>query len=188
MNMNRDVMFPDGNWYIGLGSTMPSNKTMTVLRVNSKHGHHPIGFLISYGIKPTAIDNAEMSTRTRQISSDVPGLACRIMEEKFRAPALFCMPATGDQVPSKWAYPQAWDSVLGTKIQIDEGVAKGLEYVQELGTQMARDAIKIAKKIRCMDSRQKIDITQSSLWRVLNLVQRTLKSQSGLFASVTLHL
>ncbi len=162
VNMNRDVMFADGNWYIGLGSTMPSNKTMTVLRVNSKHGHHPIGFLISYGIKPTCIDNSEMAAKTRQISSDVPGLACRLMEEKFGAPALFCMPAAADQVPRKWCWYQAWDDAQGKAVWVDEGVANGLEYVQELGSEMGYDAIKIAKKISCRDSHQKIAIKESS--------------------------
>ncbi len=79
VNMNRDVLFPDGKWYIGLGGTQPSNKTMTLLRVDSTSGD-PIGFLMSYGIKPTCIDNSEMAAKTRQISSDVPGLACRLME------------------------------------------------------------------------------------------------------------
>ena len=64
--MNRDVLFPDGKWYIGLGSTKPSNKTMTVLRLDSLSGD-PIGFFISYGIKPTCIDNSEMAAKTRQI-------------------------------------------------------------------------------------------------------------------------
>jgi len=163
VNMNRDVLFPDGKWYIGLGSTKPSNKTMTVLRLDSLFGD-PIGFFISYGIKPTCIDNSEMAAKTRQISSDVPGLACRLMEEEFGAPALFGMPAAGDQVPKKWCWYQAWDPTAndgaGGAVWVDEGVAKGLTWVQELGTIMGDDAIGIAENISCTATSRKLAITQ----------------------------
>ena len=161
VNMNRDVLFPDGKWYIGLGSTMPSNKTMTVLRVDSQSGD-PIGFFMSYGIKPTCIDNSEMAAKTRQISSDVPGLACRLMEEEFGAPALFAMPAAGDQVPKKWCYYQVWDPSSNKAVWKDEGVANGLAWVNELGTIMGDDAIGIADDISCTGTSRKIAITQGS--------------------------
>ena len=163
--MNRDVLFPDGKWYIGLGSTMPSNKTMTVLRLDSLSGD-PIGFFVSYGIKPTCIDNSEMAAMTRQISSDVPGLACRVMEEEFGAPALFGMPAAGDQVPKKWCWYQKWNPLAsdgaGGAVWVDEGVQKGLEWVQELGTIMGNDAIGIAEDLSRTATSRKIAITQGS--------------------------
>lgn len=170
VNMNKDVLFPDGKWYMGLeglNEPMPSNKKMTVLRVNSLYGD-PIGFFISYGIKPTCIDNSEMAAGTRQISSDVPGLACRLMEAEFGAPALFGMPAAGDQVPQKWCWYQAWDPTAnngaGGAVWVDEGVEQGLIWVQELGTEMGNDAIGIAKDISSMGSSLTIDITEGSFW------------------------
>ena len=166
VNMNRDVLFPDGKWYIGLGSTMPSNKTMTVMRLDSQYGD-PVGFFISYGLKPTCIDNSQMTAKTRQISSDVPGLACRLMEEEFGAPALFAMPAAGDQVPKKWCWYQAWSPTAnggaGGAVWVDEGVANGLKWVRELGTTMADDAIGIAEGISCTGSTRQIAIAQSSV-------------------------
>jgi len=168
VNMNRDVLFPDGKWYIGfnmgLNPPLPSNKTMTVLRLDSQYGD-PIGFFMSYGIKPTCIDNSEMAAKTRQISSDVPGLACRLMEEEFDAPALFCMPAAGDQVPKKWCWYQAWDPVQGKAVWVDEGVANGLTWVNELGTIMGDDAIGIANSISCTGTTRKVAITETSfIW------------------------
>ena len=52
VNSNHGIQLSDG-WYIGMNSTMPSNKEMTILRFDSLDGD-PIGFFISYGIKPTA--------------------------------------------------------------------------------------------------------------------------------------
>jgi predicted peptidase len=159
VNMNRDVQFVDGKWYIGLGGTKPSNKTMTVLRVDSTAGQ-PIGFLMSYGIKPTCIDNTGMSAKIRQISPDVPGKACRLIEQRFGAPALFCMPAAADQVPQKWCYYQVWNpaanSGAGGAVWKEESIADGLTWVNELGTTMANDAIGIADNISCVPKSRKI--------------------------------
>ena len=101
VNANRDIEL-NGKWYYGLGSKLESNKTMTILRFDDLDGK-PIGFFISYGIKPTCIDNVEKETNTRKISADVPGYACVMMEKEFGVPAMFCMPAAGDQIPAKIA-------------------------------------------------------------------------------------
>lgn len=165
VNANKDIQLPDenGDWYMGLGSTMPSNKAMTVLRVNSLSGD-PIGFLISYGIKPTAIDNSEMAAGTRVISSDVPGKACLLMEEEFGAPALFFMPAAGDQIPREWALYDAWDDATSSVVKVDLGVEAGLDIVDRLGTEMGNDAIGIAKDISMKGSSRNIAITEGSFW------------------------
>ena len=94
VNVNRDVLMSDGQYHIGLGGTLASNKTMTILKVNSASSGNPIGFIVSYGSKPTAIDNAGQAARVRPISSDVPGLAMTMMEQQFGAPALFLMGAS----------------------------------------------------------------------------------------------
>ncbi len=92
----------------------------------------------------------------------MPGLACRLMEEEFGAPALFAMPAAGDQVPKKWCYYQIWDPAQNKAIWKDEGVANGLAWVNELGTIMGDDAIGIAEDISCTGTSRKVAITQSS--------------------------
>lgn len=159
VNANRDIEI-NGEQYYGLGSTEPSNKTMTIVRFDGADGS-PIGFFISYGIKPTAIDNVEMSAGTRQISSDVPGLACRLMEEEFGAPALFCMPAAGDQIPKETTmYYELKD---GEAVLTETSVEDGLEIVDRLGTEMGETAIEIAESISAAGSDQVIGIGNTAL-------------------------
>lgn len=144
VNANRDIQI-GSNWYYGLGSTMPSNKTMTVLCFKALSGN-PIAFFISYGIKPTAIDNVEMDTVTRKISSDVPGIACRMMEAEFHVPSMFCMPAAGDQIPRETA--MYWEpDAAGNAVEVKLTVAEGIEIVERLGQEMGNAALAIASCI-----------------------------------------
>lgn len=137
VNINRDVETPYG-WWIGLAPEGKSNHTVTVLRADALDGS-PVGALISYGLKPCAIDNSQMEEGKRQVSSDVPGFACRLLEDAIGAPCLFCMSAAGDQVPREQAL---LEEVLpdGTVRKLDAGVEAGLEIVERLGREMA-DAV-----------------------------------------------
>ncbi len=153
VNANRGVEI-NGAWYYGLNSTMPSNKKMTVLSFADMNDN-PIGFFISYGIKPTAIDNVEMKANTRKISSDIPGVACRMMEEKFGVPAMFAMPCCGDQIPKEAAMFHVDDGNGGAKL-IELSVAEGIEIVDRLGDEMGDKAIEIAKSIQYTGKPQKI--------------------------------
>ncbi|MCD8161454.1 MAG: hypothetical protein LUE61_09895, partial [Clostridiales bacterium] len=146
VNMNRDVETPFG-WWVGLNPEGTSNKTAEVLRVDSLSGK-TLGILVNYGLKPCAIDNAEMAQGTRLVSSDVPGLACTLLEERYGAPVLFTMSAAGDQVPKEQAI---YDVVQpdGTVGKTELGVEKGLEIVSRLGTQMARELEPIVDGITC---------------------------------------
>lgn len=140
VNTNRDVETPFG-WWVGLNPEGISNKTATVITAKTSDGKL-IGTLISYGIKPCAIDNSDMDKGTRLVSSDVPGLACTLLEEKYGAPCMFVMSAAGDQVPRE----QAWYDVVnddGTVGKIDIGVQEGLKIVERLGTEMAEDIARI---------------------------------------------
>lgn len=153
VNANRGL-FIDGEWYYGLQSTMPSNKKMTVVSFRRLDGTG-IGFLVSYGIKPTAIDNVEMKQGTRMISSDVPGVACRVMEETLGAPAMFCMAAAGDQIPRETAMFYR-ENAAGKAELTELSVQEGIEIAQRLGTEMGDAAIQIAESTRCVDIPQKI--------------------------------
>jgi hypothetical protein len=159
VNANHGIQLSDG-WYIGTGSTMPSNKEMTIIRFDSLNGE-PIGFFISYGIKPTAIDNVEMSTNTRKISSDVPGVACRLMEEEFGVPAMFCMPAAADQIPREVT---TWyeENEQGEAVKVELTVEEGIEIADRLGAEMGNDAIAIAKDIVCTDDTGAISMADTS--------------------------
>lgn len=146
VNVNRDMHTPHG-WWIGFAPEGPSNHTATVLRFEGEDGSLIAG-LISYGLKPCAIDNSEMDRGTRLVSSDVPGLACRLLEEQLGAPCLFAMSAAGDQVPVR----QAWYDVVepdGSIRKVDLGVRAGLEIVDELGRQMARELAPVLRSTVC---------------------------------------
>lgn len=146
VNVNRDVETPFG-WWINFAPEGPSNHTATVLRFEDEQGK-PIAVFISYGLKPCAIDNSEMEKNTRLVSSDVPGLACRLLEEQFGGCCLFAMSAAGDQVPLE----QAWYEVVekdGTVRKVDLGVQEGLKMVGRLGKQMAREIAPIIEAAAC---------------------------------------
>jgi hypothetical protein len=145
VNANRDVETPQG-WWIGLDGTGFSNKTMTVVHFRGTEGN-VIASLISYGIKPCAIDNSEMKEQKRLISADVPGVACTMLENVTGAPVLFCMSAAGDQIPREQTLYDEVDA-MGNITTIDNGVEHGLALVEQYGTQMGKDAISIVASIR----------------------------------------
>ncbi|MGN1003919.1 MAG: hypothetical protein ACI4O5_03705 [Oscillospiraceae bacterium] len=155
VNVNRDVC-TDFGWWIGFAPEGPSDHTAAVLCFESTAGA-PIASLISYGLKPCAIDNSEMDQGTRLVSSDVPGLACKLLEEQFGAPCLFAMSAAGDQVPLR----QAWYDVVepdGTLRKVDLGVQEGLAIVGDLGRQMAREIAPILEETRCGECMPRIKL------------------------------
>lgn len=160
VNVNRDVATPHG-WWINFDPNGPSNHTATLLRFDDEQGK-PIAALISYGLKPCAIDNSEMEKNTRLVSSDVPGLACTILEEQLGAPVLFAMSAAGDQVPLE----QAWYDVVeddGTVRKIDNGVQAGLEIVDRLGRRMAQDIAPTISAISCDQSAPDIRLADGGI-------------------------
>lgn len=149
VNINRDVETPKG-WWVGHNPEGPSNKTATVLRLD-KVGGGIIGVLVSYGLKPCAIDNSEMEKGTRLISSDVPGLAMRLLEEELGVPCLFFMSAAGDQVPREQAwYEAAADD--GAVYTVDQGVQEGLKIVERLGKEFADDLRPIISAAGAIDT------------------------------------
>lgn len=148
VNSNRDVETPFG-WWVNISPDEPSNKTMTVVKVEALDGA-PIGFLVSYGIKPCAIDQAGRKDGTAMVSADVPGVACRMVEEALGAPCMFCMSAAGDQVPREQASLEFVDEE-GKAVMKDYGFDKGLEIVARLGKEMGEDAVEIAKAVVCKD-------------------------------------
>lgn len=160
VNVNRDVETPYG-WWINFNPDGPSNHTATVLRFEDEQGT-PVAAFISYGLKPCAIDNSEMEKNTRLVSSDVPGLACTILEEELGAPVLFAMSAAGDQVPLE----QAWYDVVeedGTVRKIDNGVQVGLEIVDRLGRRMAQDIGPAIRAISCDQTSAEIRLADGGI-------------------------
>lgn len=151
-NCCRDIQ-SDIGWWIGVNPQGFSGRDMTVLKVEDMT-RRPIAFLLSYDIKPCAVDNSQMQENERLISSDVPGRACTLMEEKYKVPVLFCMAASGDQIPRKTAL---YDEIVDGQVKtVDLGVEAGFEIVEEIGREMAKDAMSIADKIEKTIETEKI--------------------------------
>lgn len=141
----RDIETP-GGWWIGTKGAGESNETMTIL-VFKDMEEHVIASLISYGMKPCVIDNSEMNKNKRLISADAPGLCCRRLEERFGAPVLYCTAAAGDRIPVKTAWYDRV-GVNGGIETVDLGVAKGIEFANEIAGEMAQTAEKIINAAR----------------------------------------
>ena len=161
VNCNRDIETPFG-WWIGLNPAGPSNKKMTVLKMEDFNGKI-IGSLVSYAIKPCAIDMAGSGTGKREVSADITGFACQVAEAAIGAPCLFCMSAAGDQVPREMAY---FDKVNedGSVSHVDLGIEKGYEIVARLGNEMGQEIIRVLDDIHCDDCAPEVDIGSRSTY------------------------
>ena len=161
ISINRDVPTACG-WWIGQNPEGKANPNFDLLRINGEDGE-PIAVVLTGGLKPCAIDNSQMKENKRLVSSDVPGLACRLIEAEIGAPCLFFMGAAGDQVPKEQAL---LDEVLpdGSVKTHDFGVQKGLEIVNRLGNQLAGDVLPTLQNIRCEEYAPEIRTAQTAFF------------------------
>jgi hypothetical protein len=135
---------------------------MTILRINDLQGQL-IGLMVSYGMKPAAIDNAGKKDGQRKISSEVAGFFCRKLEEQYHVPVLYCVSAGGNQVPVKSALKSIVCS-NGEVQEIDEGVEQGFLYAEELAETMTIAANNIIERIVCAE-----DIHDAG-WQQIHLI------------------
>ena len=146
VNTNRDVETPFG-WWVNLNPDGPSDKALHIVRFNKADGSL-LAVMVNYALKPCAIDNSQMGENQRLISSDIPGLACRMVEEKLGAPCLFFMSAAGDQVPKDQAFLEVVDDE-GKVQKDDRGVEYGLKLVEQYGPVLAGDILSTVEKVQC---------------------------------------
>ena len=152
---NRDVS-TDFGWWIGRSPTGKTNPNFDLLRLDGLD-RKTIAIVVTGGLKPTTIDNSQMHENKRLVSSDIPGLFCRLIEKEKAAPCLYFMGAAGDQVPCQQAL---LDEVLsdGTVKTHDYGVAEGLNMVTRLGRQMLDDILPELHRIHCTVDAPEISI------------------------------
>lgn len=163
VSANKNITAPaeiGGGPYYGPGSTLETDPTMTVLRFDALDGS-PIGFFLSYGTKPSALCTTGKTVGNRQVNTEVTGHASKLMEEAFGAPALFCMPAAGDQYPRETAMYYGFDEA-GNWGVIDIGFDEGIKIVDRLGAEMGRDAVAIAKSIDCAADEAEVSIAATA--------------------------
>lgn len=146
VNTNRDIETPFG-WWVGEGSSRPSNHKLSVLCMEDYNGA-PIGYFVSYGLKPCAVDNSGMKEGTRLVSSEVCGMACTKAEQELGAPVLFCMSAAGDQIPVKTSFRDVVNE-QGEVQLADEGTEQGFIYAEEQSSVMGQSIVQIAGAAVC---------------------------------------
>lgn len=149
VSANKNILPPEGvggGPYYGPGSTLETNPEMTLIRFSSKATGKDIGYFLSYGTKPSALCTVGKSEGNRLVNTEVTGHASKLMEERFSVPCLFCMPAAGDQYPRRTAQYYGFDKD-GKWTLISLGFEEGIKIVDELGQEMADDAVRIAGQI-----------------------------------------
>lgn len=160
ISINRDVETSCG-WWIGQNPEGKTNPNYDLFRFDGADGK-PIAAVIAGGLKPCAIDNSQMQEGQRLVSSDIPGLACRLVEEAIHAPCLFFMGAAGDQVPREQALLEEVEPD-GTVKMLDFGVEKGLEIVARLGREFAEDILPALNQISCNRAEMTVAVKETAL-------------------------
>lgn len=160
ISINRDVETPAG-WWIGRNPEGKTNPSFDLLRFDDPDGN-AIAAIVTGGLKPCAIDNAQMQEGQRLVSSDIPGLACRLVEEAIHGPCLFFMGAAGDQVPREQALLEE-AAPDGTVKVLDFGVETGLEIVNRLGREFAEHIIPGLERISCHRTEAAVAVAETSL-------------------------
>lgn len=154
VSANKNITAPKeigGGPYFGPGSTLETNPKMTVLRFCSESTGENLGYFLSYGTKPSALCITGKAEGNRKVNTEVTGHASKLMEERFKVPCVFCMPAAGDQYPRETAQYFGFDADGNWK-KIDIGFDEGIKIVDRLGQEMGEDAISIAEKVECTET------------------------------------
>ncbi|MGN0801352.1 MAG: hypothetical protein ACI4MF_02020 [Candidatus Faecivicinus sp.] len=129
---SRDIELPEG-WWIGCGGTGPSDRTLSVLKVQA--GERLKGMLIHLNVQSSVLDGTG-DANGKCVSGDLAGVACAALERRFPgAKVLFLVGAAGDQAPVRRARGYAPDGRGGyAKIDLHEA---GVAIAEELGAQLA---------------------------------------------------
>lgn len=146
INANRDICCP-GGWFVGVGGDGPSDKTTTVLSIRDMEDR-PIAILYSYAVKSAVIEYEVMSDGKRYSTHELSGVASRLLEEEFGAPALYFMGAAADQNPKVTAFHKVYEDGTLKEIHLRE---EGFRLVEKYGTQLAKDISSTVHNIACYD-------------------------------------
>ena len=152
VNINRREYSPDSGWWLGYNSEGPSDKTVTVIRVDALSGK-PIALLINYSVHAVV-----MGAENYQISGDLAGATSRYVENYYRgkredtprsdAGAAIQLRAeeTTEKVVALWTSGAAGD-------QNPISVARGSDFtmVDALGKILGQEAVRVAAAIHTTD-------------------------------------
>ncbi|MGI6072579.1 MAG: hypothetical protein ACOX75_06190 [Lachnospiraceae bacterium] len=161
---NKNIENPpgvEGGPYYGRGSRLETDRTLTMLRFQSVRTGKDIGFFMSHGTKPSALCTTGKTVGNRRVNTEVTGHACKLVEEEFGVPCIFCMPAAGDQYPRETAQYFAFDKD-GKWGLTDIGFDEGIRIVDRLGAELGDDAVRTAAGINCTIQRAKVCLGAAS--------------------------
>jgi len=148
VNVNRREYSAESGWWLGYNAEGPSDKTVTVIRVDALSGK-PIAVFINYPVHAVV-----MGPENYQISGDLAGATSRYVENYFRrkpedtprsdaGPAIRLRPdAATDGVVAVWTSGAAGD-------QNPVSVARGSDFtmVDALGRILGEEAVRVANAI-----------------------------------------
>ena len=152
VNINRREYSPDTGWWLGYNADGPSDKTVSVIRVDALSGK-PIALLINY-----AVHAVVMGGENYQITGDLAGSTSRYAENYYRgkpeeAPrgdagaAIELKPAEAtDNVVAVWTSGAAGD-------QNPISLARGSDFtlVDSLGKILGEESVRVAEGIHTTD-------------------------------------
>ena len=152
MNINHREYSPDSAWCLGYNSEGPSDKTVTVIRVDAPSGKS-IALLINYSVHAVV-----MGAENYQISGDLAGATSRYVENYYRgkpedtprsdAGAAIQLRAeeTTEKVVALWTSGAAGD-------QNPISLARGSDFimVDALGKILGEEAVRVAAAIHTTD-------------------------------------
>lgn len=143
---NRDIMLEDG-WWIGTGGAGMTNQTVTVICFRDMKGRI-ITVLSHFAIQSSVMDQSELSTGGKPVTSDIAGNACAMVEEALGdgAVAMFLIGAAGDQAPVEKSVNEVFRSGKRTRIDLHE---QGFEICERLSKRLSDVILEAVRKTPC---------------------------------------
>jgi neutral ceramidase len=152
VNVNRREFSPDTGWWLGFNPDGPSDKTVAVLRIDTRAGK-PIALLINY-----AVHAVVMGGENYQVSGDLAGATSRYVENYYRGKpeetprgdagvAIQLKPnETSENVVALWTSGAAGD-------QNPISLARGSDFtmVDSLGKILGEESVRVAAAIQTTD-------------------------------------
>lgn len=137
VNVNRDE-FKDGAWRLGVDPAGPSDKTITVLAIESADG--VVATLLNYGVHATVALGVPL------LSADLAGAAATAVERSLGGVACWLPGALGDQAPC-WSLEIARRAGAGPSQGGDPSPQEVFDRLAGLGETLADEAVRLTGAI-----------------------------------------
>ncbi|MCD7956415.1 MAG: hypothetical protein LUG93_11845 [Lachnospiraceae bacterium] len=143
---SRDIELDDG-WWVGTNGDGPTDRTLTVLRLNDLEGR-PIALISHFAIQSSVMDQSVLSDGRKPVTPDVSGIACRKVEKEAGDDlvALFLIGAAADQAPIEKSVNETFAN--GEKIISDQH-EQGFEICERLSDILKNRICEIAHEAVC---------------------------------------